>query len=50
MDHVSKGHQTYSHDCVARVSARGVIPARRHKDPEIPMGSFLTDSGSPIVS
>ena len=43
MNHVACGHQPYSPDCDICVSSRGVIPARRRKDPEIPLGSFLTD-------
>ena len=42
-EHVAKGHQPYLPSCSLCVSSRGVIPARRRRDPAIPQASFLSD-------
>ena len=43
VEHVARGHQPYLPSCSLCVSSRGVIPARRRKDPQIPQASFLSD-------
>ena len=43
VEHVARGHQPYLPSCSLCVSSRGVIPARRRKDPQIPQTSFLSD-------
>ena len=42
-EHVARGHQPYLPSCSLCVSSRGVIPARRRRDPAIPQASFLSD-------
>ena len=42
-EHVARGHQPYLPSCTLCVSSRGVIPARRRRDPAIPQASFLSD-------
>ena len=42
-EHVARGHQPYLPSCSLCVSSRGVIPARRRCDPQIPQASFLSD-------
>ena len=42
-EHVARGHQPYLPSCSLCVSSRGVIPARRRRDPAIPQASLLSD-------
>ena len=41
-DHVLRGHQSYLPSC-SLCASRGVIPARRRQDPQIPQSSFVSD-------
>ena len=42
VEHVARGHQPYLPSCSLCVSSRGVIPARRRKDPQIPQVTFFS--------